>query len=332
MGASQRYWRRTFWLSAILAVLLAASLAPWLTGPTDLVRLRNSLLYQPAPADAAWTPGNLPAGFRVDPAPPSPAFVDIVRANQLAVPDDDWATALQIGRHLLQKADATGTSGPIQRDLNQTYRRIVEHGDGYCGDYVDAFTALATAAGIFARSWAFSFDGFGGHGHIFNEIWDRQAQRWRMIDVFNNYYVVDAAERPLSALEFRDLLLRDEPVPWRAVAAQSRPGFIYPDKALKYYRRGMHQWYLWNGNNVFQNDQNPLVGLFANVSPSLAQLSAIAQGIYPGIRVVPDPENRAMQRKLYWLGWWVLGVAVCVPLLLLLALISLWRSRRSRTG
>src|SRR5690606_37056993 len=103
--------------------------------------------------------------------------------DRFVVPGDDWRTALRIGSHLLQGVISNrGSGGPIQGSLSETLRRITERGDGYCGDYVDAFTALATEAGLFTRSWAFSFDGFGGHGHIFNEIWDRQAGTWRMID------------------------------------------------------------------------------------------------------------------------------------------------------
>lgn len=74
--------------------------------------------------------------------------------------------------------DGRRSGGPIQADLTETYTRITQQGEGYCGDYADSFTGFATAAGVFSRPWAFSFDGFGGHGHIFNEIWDSQNARW----------------------------------------------------------------------------------------------------------------------------------------------------------
>src|SRR5690606_30495889 len=108
--------------------------------------------------------------------PPSEHFTEIVSENGLVIPDDDWQTALNIGRHLLSGvATHGGSGGAVQAGLSETYRRITEKGEGYCGDFVDSFTALATTAGLFTRAWAFSFDGFGGHGHVLNEVWDRHA-------------------------------------------------------------------------------------------------------------------------------------------------------------
>src|SRR3712207_6947241 len=57
------------------------------------------------------------------------------------------------------------------RSLEPTYEVIRNTGRGYCGDYADVYTALALAAGLSVRSWAFSFDGFGGRGQ------DRKSTR-----------------------------------------------------------------------------------------------------------------------------------------------------------
>ncbi len=333
--SGERTWRAAFWVSALLALALVASLSPYLTSSTELVRLRNSLLYEATPAAADWTPATLPADYRVERAPPTPMFSRIVAENGLVVPGDDWETALRIGRHLLSGVVAhRGNGGPIQQGLADTYRAITGSGRGYCGDYVDVFTALANASGIFARSWAFSFDGFDGHGHIFNEIWDRRTATWRMIDVFNNYYVVDENERPLSALEFRKTLLAGDPVRWRAVEPAARPGYKYPEKAVDYYRRGADQWYLWWGNNVFQYDGNPVVSLFSVPSHSLGELSAIAVGLYPPIRVLQTSANEAQRLALKHLRVHLLVViALLLPALLSMAISAarlLVLSRRAR--
>lgn len=331
MASERLRWKRRFWTSAILAMLLAVSLAPYLTSSTELVRLRNSLLYEPIPADAAWTPAHPPEGYLVESSAPTSFFSEAVAASDLAVQGDDWETALRIGRHLLQGVVAhRGNGGPIQRGLQETYDRITGRGEGYCGDYVDNFIALATTAGIFSRAWAFSFDGFGGHGHIFNEIWDRQTRAWRLIDVFNNYYVVDDTGRPMSALEFRDLLLRGEAIAWRPVEPAARPGFKYEEKAAEYYRRGVNEWYLWWGNNVFQYDGNDTVEAFSTASRALGQLSAVAVGVHPPIRVLSSPENRVMQDKLERTRWHFLAVLIALPFLGLGMLVSLW-NMRSRT-
>jgi hypothetical protein len=65
-----------------------------------------------------------------------------------------------------------------------------------------SFTGLAIAAGIPVRAWAFSFDGFGGHGHVWVEIWNRQLERWQLLDVFNNYYFVGIEASPVGARVF----------------------------------------------------------------------------------------------------------------------------------
>lgn len=328
--AADRAWRITFWVSTLLALLLVASLAPYLTSSTELVRMRNALLYEPTPVDANWTPAALPADYLVEHAPPTAMFSRAVGENGLLAPGDDWQTALRIGRHLLSGVVGGATaSGPIQQGLSDTYEEIITRGSGYCGDYVDAFTALATASGIFSRSWAFSFDGFGGHGHIFNEIWDRDSASWRMIDVFNNYYVVDENEEPMSALRFRAALVGGEPIRWRPVEPDARPGYKYPEKAVDYYRRGAGEWYLWWGNNVFEYDGNRIVSLLSVPSRSLGQLSAIAVGVHPPIRVLQTPGNEQQRAALEELRIHLLVVTVLFPLLLLLAWFSAHRLRRS---
>lgn len=324
-------WRTTFWLSTLLALLLVASLAPYLTSSTELVRMRNALLYENTPAEADWTPATLPADWLAERAPPTPMFVRILAENGLVAPGDDWETALRIGRHLLWGVVThPDNGGPVQLGLSDTWREITGKGRGYCGDYVDVFTALANASGIFSRSWAFSFDGFDGHGHIFNEIWDRKSASWRMIDVFNNYYVVDENERPLSALEFRKVLLAGAPVRWRAVEPEARPGYKYPEKAVDYYRRGAREWYLWWGNNVFEYDGEPVVSTLSTASRSLGQLSAIAAGVYPSIRVLQTPDNVKQRAALAQLRIQLLVTAVLLPSMLLLACISARRVRRLR--
>lgn len=339
MGSAGRYgnpsgagarasWKRTFWASLLFASVLVGSLLPYVGEPTELVRLRNALLYDPVPADASWTPLDVPASYLIETASPHPEFSRIVEQNHLGVAGDDWATALRIGRHLLARVDSSVESGPIQRDLRQTYRRITDFGEGYCGDFVDAFTALATTAGVFSRAWAFSFDGYGGHGHVLNEIWDRKSSQWRLIDVFNNFYVVDHNERPLSALEFRAALLRGDPIRWRPISPSPTAGYRYVDKALDYYRRGAPEWYLWWGNNVFAYDGNPVLAAAGRVSRSLQQFLAVVADLHPTIRAIHEDANLHQRSRLARVKVHLLTVLVLTPALLLLAVVSLVAGRR----
>lgn len=325
-----RTWRRLSWASALLAAVLMLSLAPYMTSSTELVRVRNALLYEPVAANADWTPAAPPAGYLLEQKGPTSPFLEAVREHDLAVPGNDWETALRIGRHLVHNADASGRSGPIKAELLQTYRRITEAGDGYCGDYVDVFTALATTAGVFARSWAFSFDGYGGHGHVFNEIWDRQAGRWRMIDVFNNHFVPGEDGQPMSALQFRKALLEGRPVRWQPVDESARPGFKFPEKALDYYRRGAAEWYLWWGNNVFGLEGNRLVELASVAGRPAGQLAAIAAGAYPEIRAIHEPGNETARAQLVRVKYHLMLVAAALAVLACIFLVGFVRWCRSR--
>ena len=115
-----------------------------------------------------------------------------------------------------------------------------------------------------------------------------------MIDFFNNYYFVRADGAPLSALAFRTALTDGAPdLRLLAVEPRSQPGFIIPRKAWDYYRRGLPEWYMWWGNNVFSYDRDPLVETMGSVSRSLEELGGIADGVHPAINVLQTADNRA---------------------------------------
>jgi hypothetical protein len=293
--------------------------------------MRNALLLQTDPATRFdWPPAAAPHDFLVERAPPDPNFAAVVRRLRLDTLDSDWARARAIGDHLLMKS-ISGSGRPIQSDLNTTYRLIVEQGQGYCGDFVDVFTGLALAAGIPTRAWAFSFDGFGGHGHIFNEIWDRDARAWRMIDVFNNTYFEKSDGVPLSALAFREALARnDADLKMLPVSSAAPPRYKHPSKAWDYYRRGLDEWYLWWGNNVFSYDRSAVVRTLGRVNRSFEQLGGIASGVHPGIRVVDDPDNGKQLQSLQRLQYRLL-IMVALTVLAVVALLG-WVITRWRTA
>lgn len=319
----------------IVLLLAILSLAPYFTSSTEVVRMRHALLLADSgaagDADFDWTPANVPSDFLRERAAPYPEFADTVARLGLAAMPSDWERALAISRHLLGSAPVL-SGGAIQSDLRDTYQRIVKDGQGYCGDFVRVFTGLAIAAGIPVRAWAFSFDGFGGHGHIWPEIWNRQLGRWQLVDIFNNSYLVGAEGVVLSAIEAHRTLLRD-PVSLRLLPLHpdARPGFMVEEKAWDYYRRGLGQWYMLWGNNVFSYDQASLVRVFGNVSRSLEQVGGIAQGVYPEIRLLVDGADHAQVEAIYRLRSHLLlvsGVVVGALLALLLLLAGWWKSRR----
>jgi hypothetical protein len=331
-ASAQRSWRWGWRLSLVVALLALASLLPYAGSSSELVHLRNALLFNPSQdAGRAWTPENLPEGFLQEHLKPDPVFVAAAARLGFAEIPGDWERALAIGQHLLGSSPVL-LGGAIQSDLDSTYRRIIQQGDGYCGDFVRAFTGLALASGLQTRSWAFSFDGFGGHGHVWVELWNRQTQSWQLLDVFDNYYFVLGDERPLSALEFRAALAEQRPgLALRPIAPSARPGYEIEAKAWDYFRRGLPEWYLWWGVNVFSYDAEPWVQRLGKVSRSLEQLAAIATGVHPQLVILASADNRPQAQALQRLQIQLKAVALIVLLMLVSALVCLlfdWRHRR----
>ena len=290
------------WLAlvALCLVGLAVTLL-WLrshaTPSSEAVRLRNALLFDGvfAAADFRWQPADAPDYFVQDSPDEAPEFATELAA--LAIPADasDETRMLAIAAHL---TSLSGRGGAAMSSLRGTYE-IIRQGGGYCSDFTAVYLAMAREAGLFAREWAFSFDGFGGRGHAFVEVFDRDRGAWVFMDVYNNFRVTDAESgHALSALDFREHLLgerermiRVEPV------GPGRFGFRNDEAALMYYRAGANQWYLWAGNAVLRYDRHPLVQAFS-VSRSLEQLAALTAGVHPRMRVVASAENQAMVENM----------------------------------
>ncbi len=237
MTVTGRRWLT--WVAAALLVLSPLTLLPYFTSSTEVAKLRNAMVFDEAPRSAFdFDPTRWPADFLLDQRPPEAYFVAVAKPLGLESLPDDWSRALAISRHLLTGQPRL-VGGAIQAPLQETHRRIVQRGEGYCADFIRVFQALAATAGMPLRAWAFSFDGYGGHGHIVVEIWNRQQQRWQMLDLFNNVYYRGADGQPLAALEVRDGFLRDgaamNSVP---LVPQARAGFRFEDKLRDYYRRG----------------------------------------------------------------------------------------------
>ena len=329
-----KVWRGCAWISLLVLTLCLLSLTPYLGSSTELVRLRNALLLRERTStDFEWTPASVPASYFQESGPVDPFFSGVAKRLDLAAQPDDWARAVVISRHLLGSSPVLN-GGAVKSDLRGTYLHVVKQGDGYCGDFTDVFVAIALAAGIPVRTWAFSFDGFGGHGHVWPEIWNRQAGRWQLVDVFNNYYFFETTAVPLSALAFRQAMLSgSQQLRLAPLDPRARLGWTTERKAWDYYRRGLPGWYMGWGNNVFTYDRARSVRLFSGVSRSLEQLGAIVQGVYPPIRLLVDAHNQAQAVALWRLHWHLLLVAGLVPLsaLVSFACFLAWACRRNRS-
>ncbi|WP_428510828.1 glycosyltransferase [Roseateles sp.] len=327
---SEGRWRWGQRLGCLLVVLPLLILLPQVLGSTDRVRLRNALVLDESVNPAVdWPAGAPPRSFKREQTPASPVFVEQVRKLGLAELPGPWERSLAIASHLLSSAPVL-TGGPIQSDLQRTYQRIVQDGEGYCGDFVRSFMALAHAAQIPTRSWGFAFDGFGGHGHIWVEIWNEPLARWQLLDVFNNVYF-SRGHGPLSAHEVRAALLaRDAELRMVPIEPKARPGYVEEAKAWEYYHRGETQWFQWLGDNLESYDHEPAVRLTGAISRSMEQFAAIATGVYPGMAIWPMAESRAAHERLRRLKTLLPMLGLSLVLGLGVLIISSWRLRALR--
>ncbi len=251
--------------------------------------MRNALLMMPSrPGDFAWTPADVPTDFRLERRPAPAELSEVVKLLIPVAISSDWDKAKTLAAHLAEHArDST----PIRADLRTTYIGI-RQGRGYCGDFVKVFLALAHAAGIVARQWAFSFDGFGGHGHTFVEVFDRGRDKWLFLDVYNNFHGVDPQSgEPLSAFEVRDSLQGRRVPMLMGANGPGRPGFVHRDKALEYYRRGLSQWYLYWGNAVLSGDAHPVVHWAGRLGGGVGEAVSTLLDARARIRILPTPES-----------------------------------------
>ncbi len=321
-AAQPRGWFTVRRLGAALLLLALLMVAPYLFSGTELVRLRNALALGPdIEAARDWVPASAPPDYLRDEAAADPYFQAVARRLGLTAMSDDWARGVAIARHLLGSQPVL-YGGAIQKNLRGTYDGIVERGDGYCGDFVRAYLAIAHAAGMTVRSWAFSLDGFGGHGHIWVELWSREQSRWQLQDVFDNYYFVDGDEQPLSALDLRERLKAgSQTLQLRPLHPQARPGYVIEAKAWDYRRRGLDEWYMTWGNNVFAQDRAWAVRVFSGWSRLGEGVGALLSGVQPAVRLLAVPGNEAQRAALRVLRWQVLAAMVIGAFGLMLLLL-----------
>ena len=283
-------------LLVVSTVVAVVTLLP-MQDPRELTRLRNSMVAEIGlTGDFDWTPQNYPNAFLVEEGPVPSVLRDAVQkiAADRTETQSALSTAIALAQHLASNPARMkgGRSIPIKSATLRTYKAIIEDGHGYCADYTQVFNALGHTARIPTREWGMSFDGFGGDGHAFNEVWDASLGKWVFIDSFHGFYVVDVeTSEPLSALEFRQVASTANPERLAAirVVKAGHFGFNTPREAFEYYGKGTEQFFLWFGNNSLSYDAEPFVEELGQISRALEQLWTITLGIHPVSKVYPSP-------------------------------------------
>jgi hypothetical protein len=278
------------WANAIVLLVMGIWFSAQVRSVARLHRLRNALYARRGTiADFDWTPNNVPAGFIQEIGLPYAQFRDAVTRMKLDDRSSDWYRALRIAEHLVMPA--RDLASPIRSDLETTYTKI-QSGRGYCADFVKVFLGLAHAAGIFARQWSFTHNGFAGFGHTVVEIFDRASGKWLFLDIFNNFHVCNAlTSTPMGVLEFREALMHSSPAIRIVPNGTSLLGYPIEERLLAYFRRGLNEWYLVCGNAVFFYESNPLVRWSSRISGQTGQVVAACFGRHPSIQILTTPEN-----------------------------------------
>ena len=331
---------RLLLVSMVVTAVLVAASAAWMASlamPTnyaaskETVRLRNAFLASVGnPDDFRWLPTTPPTSFKQETQPAPSEFTDLVRAVlDDGVERSEFEKAILIARHLKSKP---GDGTPISASTREAYRRIIESGLGWCSDYTQVVNGIAHAAGLAIREWGAAFDGFGGDGHAFSEVDDSRFRKWVFFDSYFSFYVRERTSGvPLSVLELRRILRGSAENVEVVPISGDGTSFKTDQHALDYYRRGMDQFYLWWGNNVFSYDRHPIISRLSAISPAVGQMAAILIGIHPRIRIIPSQTNGPLIDRLFakrnmFLG--VLAVGFVLAAALLMQFVYYRRLRR----
>jgi hypothetical protein len=322
-------WRSCLIVLTMMILPVGLLVANFHSG-TELVRLRNAMVFNVISLEQTQWPGDrFPASFRQENAPLPDAIADVIIKPQA----ENTALANMLQQAAVLKLDQRRRGGAIQADVSTTLAQIQQQ-RGYCADYTEVINVFGHALDIPVREWALAFDGFGGHGHAINEIWDQQAKRWIMLDVFNGFYPVNQQQQPMSVLEFKQQLIADRSQINLVRLSDQTFGFKDDAMALDYYHNGRHQFYLWWANNNISYDEHILIKLAGKVSPHLEQMVAIISGQFPQLMAVAEPENLHMintMQRLKFMLWALFFYELLLSLLLLVMLITLITRKRART-
>lgn len=308
--------RRIVLSLTLMAFIAGAVLVFTMVGKNSTL-VRNSLVAASlAESGFDWAPGEVPADYLEEKAPPPPWFAQ--RVDELGLREGGLG-AIQNAVRALHTAKFVGK--PIQGNLRKTWQLIEGKGRGYCADYSKLFTAMMNAAHIPVREWALGHENFGS-GHTFNEVYiDGQ---WVFVDAFNGMMVRDLKSAHwLSVLEFRERL--EAGGMDLDVIKLTAPDVFFQtsEEGLNYYSRSTEYFYMLWGRNVFGYESNPWVAKAADLSRSLERAVAIVIGEYPGIRMLETDANGPALMQVKMVRVW-LYLALALELMLGFYVLKIW--------
>ncbi|MBI3200154.1 MAG: transglutaminase domain-containing protein [Myxococcales bacterium] len=248
---------------------------------------------------------------------------------------DDTVRAQGLALLLARHAAVPRTGCGFTDDLAEKAQALAAGGRGCCSDYTQMFVALASAVGLPARELT-------SNSHGFNEFYDRRLNKWVFIDAQFGFIVRGEDRVPLSALAFRNAVLRRAPHELEffqdATLAESNRSALernayqgtsglVPIADVRYYSpEGLSMLAVPWGNNVFESTDQSL--RFGSLPKPAARLISHLSGVRPRYVALADaPATAPIRRRrlvaigfyafLAFMGGWVL---------------LLWRAWRQRAA
>ena len=78
---------------------------------------------------------------------------------------------------------------------------------GVCSDYSQLMINFCILNDIKVREWSVSAKLYGTFGHVFNEVYSDEYDKWVFIDAAKSFYFIDRQTKlPISSIEYIDLL------------------------------------------------------------------------------------------------------------------------------
>ncbi len=136
-----------------------------------------------------------------------PSF--IAENSKIACPEKgSFNKAIAIARFM--RSSYTGGRG-LGYSSAETLAIMKAHQGGVCSDFSQLMINFCVLNDVPVREWSLSEKLYGTFGHVFNEVYSDELQKWVLLDVGKSFYFIHGqTKQPLSTIEYIDLLTADQ--------------------------------------------------------------------------------------------------------------------------
>lgn len=199
----------------VLALLLALILEAGLVAL--FLRIPDARAYVPlrvatSPEAYHWGPTDAPRWFHTDdPTVTQAAYFREALASEVDDSASIFERELAIMNWVRSQALVVDATQTIPGDPISVHHAMQAGTPAQCGNFATLLAASSASVGLLhLRTWyLLSYDGPGGQGHVANEVWVPELDKWVFLDPMNNAYVLFDGQ-PASLLEVRQMVLTSQ--------------------------------------------------------------------------------------------------------------------------